>query len=122
MKQSKSRSDWFFLYSFKYKELYRLEIFGVTPHSNHCMRLLKSETGKETDVFHLDDIGQIKRKYGFIHFSLDRNTWSAYWEFNRQNLIRWSEQLQAEGKGQVKEGTKRLIQMVKRRQNDQQSE
>ena len=51
-----TKSDWFECKD-KDGKIFHLEVFGVTKHSKHCMRLLYE--GAEVAVFHLEDINAI---------------------------------------------------------------
>jgi len=88
--EGKTKSDWFTLYGFTLE--YKLEIFGVTNKTKHCMRLL--EDGKEIEVFHLDRVGMIRQVYGIQYMHLNE---TKKLSFNKQTLLKYSKQLQREG-------------------------
>ena len=65
----------------------------------------------EIETFHLDDLSSILKHYPLKKFWA-KDGWN---ELNRANLIKYSTQLQFEGKGVIKDGTKNLIKIIKRR-------
>ena len=90
---------------------YTLRIWGVNRQkgTKHCMSLIFD--GAEIETFHLDDLYNILRFYPLQYF-WTKDGWKT---LNRQNLIVYSAQLQTEGKGQIKDGTNKLMNMMRRR-------
>ena len=92
---------------------YTLRVWGVNlrKSTKHCMSLIFDNV--EIETFHLDSLNTALEPY-HINRIYTRDGWK---KFNRQTLIRYSTQLQMEGKGVIKSGTQSLINMMKRRKN-----
>lgn len=107
-----TKSDWFTVEAID-GTIYKLEIFGVTHRTKHCMRLLKD--GQELEVFHLDDVYWIRRQYSLARITscIQQNL-----PFTRQKLMENSKQLQQEGLGFKAKETINLVEFLKRRRNE----
>lgn len=116
----KTKSDWYTVTS-QWGTVYKIEIFGVTKTTKHCMRLL-NVNGKELEVFHLNDLMTIKIRYNlFALYCDDVKCLLQRMPVNRYSFIKTSKQLQSEGKSIIpSKTTTTLINMLKRRRNDDQ--
>ena len=110
-----TKSDWFMLESSD-GTTYQLEVFGVNPDkgTKHCMRLLFR--GIEFEVFHLDSINYIIKTYDIVRVNGFKQTQDTTL---KQFIISNSTQLQNEGIGVINSGTQLLIEMMKRRQQNE---
>lgn len=105
MKQTKS--DWFDCGN-EFK-LYRLEIFGVTSRTKHCIRLLYE--GQELEIFHLEDINHIIYLYNLKWINCN----SVIMPMTKQVLLDHSKQLHQEGLGITLPWTQRQMQIQQER-------
>jgi len=113
-----TKSDWFVLTT-SFGPM-QLEVFGVNPDkgTTHCMRLLTAGLEAELVVFHLQDFYYVTRQYGITKMTISSETGKIIVDWTKDNLIKYSEQLKAEGKGIVRPETKRLTHILqKRREN-----
>jgi len=111
-----TKSDWFEVID-EDGQIYELEIFGVTRHTKHCMRLLKDR--EEIEVFHLADVQIIRNKYNlkYMNMMTQRNRkYSVSIDlkipFTKHRLMENSDQLKREGLGVVHDYTKKLRRLL----------
>lgn len=114
MRQTKS--DWFLVANLGQDKFYMMEIFGVNKYkgTKHCIRILQNN--EEIEVFHFQDLRQIIKEYNLDYFKLSPHSINQPWiKMTKENINKYSKQLQEEGVGVIREGTKNLINLVRRR-------